>query len=440
MGNLIVSPMVQKLQKTLYEKAKSEPKFAFYSLYDKIYREDILCEAYRQAKGNHGSPGPDGQSFEEIEGLGKDIWLGSLANELREKTYKPGAIRRVYIPKPNGKLRPLGIPNLGDRVAQTAAVIVLGSIFEADLADEQFAYREGKSATEAIKLVQCLLNRDGHTEVVDADLSGYFDTIPHAKLLNEIAKRTTDSAMLHLMKMWLEAPVEEVDKETGKIKRTTVNKDMRKGTPQGAPISPLFSNIYMNIFIEEWKTGGYEMAYGARIVNYADDLVICCLRDAEGAMEDMRNIMNSIGLTVNEEKTKVVHMPEGSFVFLGYEFRTLYSWKTGKKYIGARPSQKAMTSLRQKIHDLTAANMGCKETSAVVKGMNYVIRGWANYYSVGAVSKAYRVLSRYIVGRFRHWFGRKHKWKTKGYKSYPDERFYKETGLINLFGLVPRYS
>jgi group II intron reverse transcriptase/maturase len=337
-------------------------------------------------------------------------------------------------------MRPLGIPNLKDRVAQTAAVLILGSIFEADLAEEQYAYREGKNAGQAVRKVQCLLNRDGHREVVDADLSGYFDTIPHNYLMKSLARRIVDKAMLHLIKMWIEAPVEEKDEKTGKGKRTTENKDKGVGVPQGSPLSPLLSNLYMRRFILGWKKLGYEKQYGAVIVNYADDLVICCRKNAEKALNNMREIMEKLSLTVNEEKTKVVRMPGGKFNFLGYETRKLYSWNKHKKYIGVRPSQKAIKNLREKIHALTAANMGLKGASDVVKGLNQVLRGWANYFSIGAVSKAYKIMARYTISRFRHWLGRKHKRKTKGYKSHPDERIYKEYGLVNLYELLPKYS
>jgi group II intron reverse transcriptase/maturase len=440
MGNLRTPESIQRIQKALYEKAKSEPKFVFYSLYDKIYREDILLEAYRRSIRNGGGPGMDGQTFTEIEWMGKEGWLSSLAGELRDRTYRPGPIKRVNIPKPNGKMRPLGIPNIKDRVVQTAVSMVLGSIYEADLADEQYAYRDGKNALDAVRRVQCLLNRDGHNKVVDADLSSYFDTIPHAKLMKELGRRTSDKGVLHLIKMWLIAPVEEVNKETGKIQRTTVNKDQRKGTPQGAPISPLLSNVYMSLFIKEWKKLGLDVLYKSEIVNYADDLVICCKKSPEAAMAKMRRIMSELGLTVNEEKTKIEILPKGKFDFLGYEFRRLYSWRLKKMYIGTRPNTKSVSSLMKEVHEHTAAKMGCKKTSTLVKGLNAVIKGWASYFSVGSVHRPYKTLSRYIIGRFRHWFGRKHKWKTKGYKRYPDEKLYKITGLINLQTLAPKYS
>jgi hypothetical protein len=196
----------------------------------------------------------------------------------------------------------------------------------------------------------------------------------------------------------------------------------------------------MRDFILYWEKLGYKKQFGGIVVNFADDLVICCKRDAEGALRAMRGIMRGLGLTVNEEKTKVVHMPKGKFVFLGYEFCKIYSWNLKKMFIGLRPSQKAITKLWGKIHTLTAANMGCKETSDIVKALNPVLRGWVNFFDVGSVSKAFRMTSRYAIGRLRHWLGRKHKWKTKKYKQYTDKKLYDETGLIDIVKLIPSYS
>jgi len=260
---------VQKLQQTLHAKAKESPDFRFYALYDKIYREDILAHAYRLARHNGGKPGVDGENFSAIEAYGVERWLGELAQALREKRYRASPVRRVYIPKPDGKQRPLGIPTIRDRVVQTAAVLVLAPIFEADLQPEQYAYREGRNAHDAVRHVHKLLNT-GYTDVIDADLTGYFDSIPHAELLQSVARRISDRHVLALIKQWLVVPVEEDDGRGRRI-RTTVAKDTKRGIPQGAPISPLLSNLYMRRFLLGWKTLGLEARLQARIVNFADD-------------------------------------------------------------------------------------------------------------------------------------------------------------------------
>ena len=234
--SLTTPPSVQKLQTALHDKAKGSPNFRFYALYDKVYREDVMAFAYDCCKANRGAAGVDGQTFEDIEEYGLKKWLDELTQELKSRTYRPQPVRRVYIPKPDGKQRPLGVPAIRDRVAQSAAVLVLEPIFEADLPQEQYAYRADRSALDAVRHVHKLLNT-GYGQIVDADLSGYFDSIPHSDLLKSVARRVVDGAMLHLIKMWLEAPVEETD-EKGNKHRSTCNRDEGKGTPQGAPIAP----------------------------------------------------------------------------------------------------------------------------------------------------------------------------------------------------------
>jgi group II intron reverse transcriptase/maturase len=304
------------LQTALHDKAKESPDFRFYALYDKVYRKDVLGFAYSCCKANGGAAGVDNQTFEDIETYEVERWLDELAQELKSRTYQPLPVRRVYIPKPDGKQRPLGVPAIRDRVAEMAAVLVLEPIFEADLLPEQYAYRRDRSALDAVRHVHKLINT-GHGEIVDADLSSYFDTLPHSGLLKSVARRVADGAMLHLIKMWLEAPVEETD-ERGNKRRSTHNRDEGRGTPQGSPISPLLSNLYMRRFVLGWKQLGHEKRLKAYIVNYADDLVICCRGKAADALFTMRDMMTAMKLTVNEAKTRVCQVPEEKFDFLGY--------------------------------------------------------------------------------------------------------------------------
>jgi group II intron reverse transcriptase/maturase len=243
--SLVTPASVQKLQMALHAKAKESSGFRFYALYDKVYRKDVLAFAYECCKANGGAAGVDGQRFDDIAAYGEERWLGELAQELKSRSYRPLPVRRVYIPKPDGKQRPLGIPAIRDRVAEMAAALVLEPIFETDLQPEQYAYRKDRSALDAVRHVHKLINT-GHGEVVDADLSSYFDTVPHSELLKSVARRVVEGAMLHLIKMWLEVPVEETD-ERGNKHRTTRNRDEGRGTPQGSPISPLLSNLHASV-------------------------------------------------------------------------------------------------------------------------------------------------------------------------------------------------
>ena len=434
LGNLQTPSSVQKLQMALHAKAKAEPGFRFYALCDKVYREDVLRHAYARCKANKGAAGVDGQRFEDIEAYGVEDWLGELAQELRDEKYQPQAVRRVYIPKPNGKLRPLGIASIRDRVAQTAAVLVLEPIFEADLPCEQHAYRSEHNALMAVKQVHSLLNT-GHTQVVDADLSGYFDNIPHAELLQSLARRVVDRRLLHLIKMWLDAPVEEDDGHGG-TRRTTYNRDEKRGIPQGSPLSPLLSNLYLRRFVLGWKRLGYERRFGARIVNYADDLVICCKGSAEEALVAMRQMMARLKLPVNEDKTHVCRIPGQHFDFLGYTFGRCYSTQTGRAYIGTRPSKQSIRRLVVTIHEQTERRYGLLDAEVVVERMNWALRGWANYFRLGPVSKAYRLLDAYATKRLRQWLYRKHKVRSGGRTRYPDEYLYEHLGLLRLPALT----
>lgn len=430
--SLLPPPKVGKLQKTLHAKAKGSPSYRFYALYDKVYRADVLWHAYRICQFNGGAPGVDGQTFEDIEAYGRMKWLGELMEELRTQQYCPRAVRRVHIPKPGkpGHTRPLGIPTIKDRVVMTAAMLVLEPIFEADLQPEQYAYRQERSALDAVSHVYTLL-KSRHWQVIDADLSGYFDSIPHAELMKSVARRISDRQILRLIKMWLVVPVEETD-ERGRKRRTTRNKDMGRGTPQGAPISPLLSNLYMRRFILGWKVLGHEKRFQAKIVNYADDFVICCRRNADAAMDATRSIMRKLKLTINEEKTHVCRIPSESFDFLGYTFGTCYSRRNGWRYITERPSKKKIQAICRRISELTNRRWCWRDVDEQVGQLNQIMVGWACYFCHGPIGKPYRTVTEHACHRLRRWLRQKHKVQGRAFSRYPNKYLHEKLGLVKL--------
>lgn len=421
---------VEKLQKALHVKAKEEPRFRFYLLYDKVYRTDVLSHAYRLCRANGGAAGADGETFERIESNGGEAWLGELAETLRKKRYRAEPVRRVWIDKANGKRRPLGIPTVRDRVVQTAALLVLEPIFEADLQPEQYAYRPNRNAQDAVKQVHSLVRR-GYNEVVDADLSGYFDSIPHAELMRSVARRISDRHLLALIKQWLVVPVEEDDGRGGR-RRTTRAKDEKRGIPQGAPISPLLSNLYMRRFVLGWKILGHQSRLGAYIVNFADDYVICCRGTAREAMAVMRDMMCRLKLKVNEEKTSLRQLPRDSVDFLGYTIGRCYSTRTGRAYIGTRPSRKSVRRVTTRISDLTARRTTLLAADDIVQRLNRLLTGWGNYFCLGPVSKAYRAVDAHTSHRLRQWLCSKHQQTGQGTTRYPNEYLYAKLDLVRL--------
>ena len=419
---------IRELQRKLYRKAKQEKEYRFYLLYNKIYRPDILIHAYNLVKANKGAPGIDGETFgsiEESEG-GAEKYLEKIAGELRRKDYKPQAVRRVYIPKAAGGKRPLGIPVIKDRVVQMAVKIVIEPIFEADFQDNSYGFRPKRNAHQAVEDVNKHL-LEGKTEVIDADISKYFDTIPHDKLMQLVAKRIVDKHILKLIKMWLRAPIVE-EREDGKKEY----KENEKGTPQGGVISPLLANIYLNVLDTLWAVKKVQERLGARLVRYADDSVILCRGSADRILKGLKLVLEELGLTLNEEKTRVVDARHESFNFLGFSIGMKRGQKTGRTYPHTEPSKKALKHIRSEIKQLTTERYSAVPTEDVIRRVNEVARGWVGYFRFGNCTKALSAFKRYLVYRMRIYLRRKHRYQGFGYKAYPDRYYYDSLGLYEV--------
>jgi len=426
--SLTTPSKIRELQIKLYRKAKNEPGYRFYMLYDKVYREDILLHAYERARANKGAPGVDGQTFEQIESAGVGEWLTGIREELRNKTYKPQPVRRVMIPKPGGGERPLGIPTIRDRVIQNAVKLLIEPVFEADFEPNAYGYRPKRSAHDAIRKVHKLLC-EGYTDVVDADLSRYFDTIPHSELMQCVARRIVDKHMLHLLKMWLKVPVEEEDGK-GK-KRLTGGKDHDRGTPQGGVISPLLANLYMNRMLKGWRNTKRGEQYQAQLVNFADDFVILSRGSAKEALDWTRSVITRLGLTLNEAKTNIKEARTESFNFLGYTFGPHRYRPTGEWYLGASPSKKAVARIKGKVGDLLIpSNVGT--WPEVRDRLNQMLRGWSAYFSYGTRRHAYRAIENYVYDRVRHFLRRRHKVQSRGTNHFSAQVVFGKLGVLQL--------
>ncbi|MCM1567279.1 MAG: group II intron reverse transcriptase/maturase [Candidatus Dehalobacter alkaniphilus] len=417
---------IRDFQRKLYLKAKQEKEFRFYVLYEKIREPRFLKEAYRRVKVNNGSPGVDGVTFEAIERDGVENLLESIKEELEKRTYRPSPVLRVYIEKANGKLRPLGIPTIKDRIVQMSCKMVIEPIFEADFEDSSYGFRPKRSAHDAITAIKENIQK-GNTEILDADLSSYFDTIPHDKLMILIGKRISDRNVLHLIKMWLKAPVVEDGKPKG-------GKKNNLGTPQGGVISPLLANIYLHLVDKIVnKKGGIFEQNGVKIIRYADDFVLMGKHISKLTIKTLKKILERMELTLNEEKTKTLNVREETFDFLGFTIGYRKGFKN-KKYLSITPGQKAEKKFRRNIDKYLKEHMNANDAD-LSKGLNEKIRGWVGYLTIPGIShtsKSRSSLSYYVGIKLEWYFQRKSQRRKRLSNQRAIHYLTRHYGLINM--------
>lgn len=415
---------IRDLQRKLYLKAKSEPKFRFYVLADKVWRVDILQHAYRLVRANGGAPGIDGESFQTVEtGEGEAKFVATLQQELKEKSYRAQPVRRAYIPKADGKQRPLGIPTIRDRVAQMAVKLVIEPIFEADFEDCSFGFRPKKDAHQAVGAIrQALYN--AHPYVFDADLQQYFDTIAHDKLMQMIAERISDRHILNWIKQWLSAAVVEEDQEGNRHTHKP-----KRGTPQGGVISPLLANIYLNLFDRMFRLYCRATGTAAELIRYADDFVILMRGGVERTRKKVKQMLEGLALNLNEDKTQVLDARQKNFDFLGFSFGRPRSAKSGKLIVLVEPSRKSEQRFRDEVRSLTARWTHCLPQQQVVDGVNRYVQGWVNYFHLHNSTRVFARQRFFLEQRMRKYLQKRRQRRGNGVMQWPASRLYKELGL-----------